>query len=109
MMYLYCETIEREILTPKAFKTIKEVKKQLFEDFMECTGIDDNNLFVLVNLGEFDEAYAYLKNNELIDDENDINLDDNNLSAYCETRNHDNWDARVFKLEALEPNISIKP
>lgn len=109
MMYLYCETIEREILTPKAFKTIKEVKKQLFEDFMECTGIDDNNLFVLVNLGEFDEAYAYLENNELIDDENDINLDDNNLSAYCETRNHDNWDARVFKLETTEFNIIIKP
>lgn len=109
MMYLYCETIEREILTPKAFKTIKEVKKQLFEDFMECTGIDDNNLFVLVNLGEFDEAYAYLENNELIDDENDINLDDNNLSAYCETRNHDNWNARVFKLETTEFNIIIKP
>lgn len=109
MMYLYCETIEREILTPKAFKTIKEVKKQLFEDFMECTGIDDNNLSVLVNLGEFDEAYAYLENNELIDDENDINLDDNNLSAYCETRNHDNWDAKVFRLETTEFNISIKP
>lgn len=109
MMYLYCETIEREILTPKALKTIKEVKKQLFEDFMECTGIDDNNLSVLVNLGEFDEAYAYLENNELIDDENDINLDDNNLSAYCETRNHDNWDAKVFKLETTEFNIIIKP
>ena len=109
MMYLYVECVEREILTPKAFKTINEVKKQLFEDFMECTGIDDNKLISLINRGKFKEAYAYLENNDLIDDENDINLDDNNLSAYCETRNHDNWDARVFKLETLELSISIKP
>ena len=109
MMYLYCETVEREILTPRAFKTIKEVKKQLFEDFVECTGIDDNELVSLINQGKFEEAYAYLENNDLIDDENYINLDDNNLSAYCETRNHDNWDARVFKLETTEFSISIKP
>lgn len=109
MMYLYCETVEREILTPRAFKTVNEVKKQLFEDFMECTGIDDNELTSLINQGEFEEAYAYLENNDWIDDENDINLDDNNLSAYCETRNHDNWDVRVFKLETTEFSISIKP
>ena len=109
MMYLYCETVEREILTPRLFKTVNEVKKQLFEDFMECTGIDDNELASLINQGKFEEAYAYLKNNELIDDENDINLDNNNLSAYCETRNHDNWDARVFRLEPTEFSISIKP
>ena len=42
-------------------------------------------------------------------EKNDINLDDNNLSAYCKTRNHDNWDARVFKLTTSEFNISIKP
>ena len=109
MIYLYCETVEREILTPRAFKTIKEVKKQLFEDFMECTGIDDNELTSLINQGKFEEAYAYLENNDLIYDENDINLDDNNLRAYCETRKHDNWDARVFKLETTEFSISIKP
>ena len=109
MMYLYCETVEREILTPRAFKTVNEVKKQLFEDFMECTGIDDNELTNLINQNKFEEAYAYLENNDLIDDENDINLDDNNLSAYCETRNHDNWAARVFKSETTEFSISIKP
>ena len=76
---------------------------------MECTGIDDSELTSLINQGEFEEAYAYLENNDWIDDENDINLDDNNLSAYCETRNHDNWDARVFKLETTEFSISIKP
>ena len=109
MMYLYCETVEREILTPRAFKTVNEVKKQLFEDFMECTGIDDNELTILINQGKFEEAYRWLIDNDMVDDENDINLDHNNLSAYCETRNHDNWDARVFKLEATEFSISIKP
>ena len=109
MMYLYCETVEREILTPRAFKTVNEVKKQLFEDFMECTGIDDNELTILINQGKFEEAYRWLIDNDMVDDENDINLDNNNLSAYCETRNHDNWDARVFKLEATEFSISIKP
>ena len=108
MMYLYCETVEREILTPRAFKTVNEVKKQLFEDFMECTGIDDNELTILINQGKFEEAYRWLIDNDMVDDENDINLDNNNLSAYCETRNHDNWDARVFKLEATEFSISIK-
>ena len=109
MMYLYCETVEREIFVPKVFKTINEVKKQLFEDFMECTGIDDSELSNLIKQKKFEEAHFYLENNDLIDDENDINLDDNNLSAYCETRNHDNWDARVFKLETTEFNISIRP
>ena len=109
MMYLYCETVEREILTPRLFKTVNEVKKQLFEDFMECTGIDDNELTILINQGKFEEAYRWLIDNDMVDDENDINLDNNNLSAYCETRNHDNWDARVFKLEATELSISIKP
>lgn len=109
MMYLYCESVEREILTPKTFKTVNEVKKQLFEDFIECRGIDDIALNCLINWDKFEEAYKWLIDNDLIDDENDINLDDNNLSAYCETRNHDNWDARVFKLETLEPSISIKP
>ena len=109
MMYLYCETVEREILTPRAFKTVNEVKKQLFEDFMECTGIDDNELTILINQGKFEEAYRWLIDNDMVDDENDINLDNNNLSAYCETRNHDNWDARVFKLETTEFSISIKP
>ena len=109
MMYLYCETVEREILTPRLFKTVNEVKKQLFEDFMECTGIDDNELTILINQGKFEEAYRWLIDNDMVDDENDINLDNNNLSAYCETRNHDNWDARVFKLEATEFSISIKP
>ena len=109
MMYLYCETVEREILTPRAFKTVNEVKKQLFEDFVECTGIDDNELTILINQGKFEEAYRWLIDNDMVDDENDINLDNNNLSAYCETRNHDNWDARVFKLETTEFSISIKP
>ena len=109
MMYLYCETVEREILTPRLFKTVNEVKKQLFEDFMECTGIDDNELTILINQGKFEEAYRWFIDNDMVDDENDINLDNNNLSAYCETRNHDNWDARVFKLEATEFSISIKP
>ena len=109
MMYLYCETVEREILTPRLFKTVNEVKKQLFEDFMECTGIDDNELTILINQGKFEEAYRWLIDNDMVDDENDINLDNNNLSAYCETRNHDNWDARVFKLETTEFSISIKP
>ena len=108
-MYLYCETVEREILTPRAFKTVNEVKKQLFEDFMECTGIDDNELTILINQGKFEEAYRWLIDNDMVDDENDINLDNNNLSAYCEARNHDNWDARVFKLETTEFSISIKP
>lgn len=109
MMYLYCETVEREILTPRAFKTVKEVKKQLFEDFMECVGIDDDELTTFVNQSKFEKAYRWLIDNDLIDDENDINLDDNNLSAYCTTTNDDNWDARVFKLEWLEPSIRIKP
>ena len=109
MLYLYCETIEREILTPQVFNNIDLAKSQLFWDFLECTGVDDNEIIALVKKGKFEEAYQYLQDNDLIDDENDINLDDNNLSAYCETRNHDNWDARVFKLETTEFSISIKP
>lgn len=108
-MYLYCEAVEHEILTPQVFKTINEVKRKLFKDFMECTGVDDDELTILVNQYKFKEAYRWLLDNDLIDDENDINLDDNNLSAYCETPNSDNWDARVFKLETAEFSINIKP
>ena len=42
MMYLYCETVEREILTPRAFKTVNEVKKQLREAIYRVSRIKYN-------------------------------------------------------------------
>ena len=108
-MYLYVDCLEREINVPQVFKDLDSVKSQLFWDFLDATDIDDDKVIDYVKHGRFEEAYTWLADNDMIDDENDINLDDNNLSAYCETRNHDNWDAKVFKLETTEFSINIKP
>ena len=109
MMYLYCEALGRENLTPQVFKDLSSAKSHLFWDYLEVAGINDDEVINYAKHGRFEEAYRWLLDNDLIDDENDINLDDNNLSAYCETHNDDKWSARVFKLEATEPNIIIKP
>ncbi len=108
-MYLYVDCLEREINTPQIL-TLSEAKKQLFYDFLDAKGIDDESLTNLIEDEKFDEAMDWLAEKEYTDDENYIVFEDeNNMTAYCETRNHDNWDAKVFKLETTEFSVSIKP
>ena len=109
-MYLYCDCLEREINVPQVCANADEARKLLFTDFLDAKGIDDEVVTNFVEMYYFDDAMERLNDNEVIDDENSISYENpDNMFAYCETRNHDNWDAKVFKLETTEFNISIKP
>lgn len=109
-MYLYCDCLEREINVPQVCANADEARKLLFTDFLDAKGIDDEVVTNYVEMYYFDEAWEWLDDNDFIDDENCISYENpDNMFAYCETRNHDNWDAKVFKLETTEFNIIIKP
>lgn len=109
-MYLYVDCLEREINVPQVCTNADEARKLLFTDFLDAKGIDDEVVTNFVEMYYFDDAMEWLNDNEVIDDENCISYENpDNMFAYCETRNHDNWDAKVFRLETTEFNISIKP
>lgn len=50
-------------------------------------------------LGEktLEEALSILKENELMDDENMVDIE--SLLGYGTTLNHDNWDAKIIEVE----------
>lgn len=109
-MYLYVDCLEREINVPQVCTNADEARKLLFIDFLDAKGIDNEVITNFVEMYYFDDAMEWLNDNELIDDENEISYENPyNMYAYCETHNHDNWDAKVFRLETTEFNISIKP
>lgn len=109
-MYLYVDCLERGINVPQVCANADEARKLLFTDFLDAKGIDNEVVTNFVEMYYFDDAMEWLNDNEVIDVENEINYENPyNMYAYCETRNHDNWDARVFKLETTEFSISIKP
>lgn len=109
-MYLYVDCLEREINIPQVYANADEARKLLFTDFLDAKGIDNEVVTNYVEMYYFDEAWEWLDDNDFIDDENCISYENpDNMFAYCETRNHDNWDAKVFKLETTEFNIIIKP
>lgn len=109
-MYLYVDCLEREINVPQVCTNADEARKLLFTDFLDAKGIDDEVVTNFVEMYYFDDAMEWLNDNEVIDDENGISYENPyNMYAYCETRNHDNWDAKVFMLETTESNIIIKP
>lgn len=109
-MYLYVDCLEREINIPQTCNTIGEARKQLFTDFLDAKGIEDEIILNFIETYSFDEAMEWLNDNEIMDDENWISYENpDNMFAYCETKNHDNWDAKVFKLETTEFSVSIKP
>lgn len=109
-MYLYVDCLEREINVPQVCTNADEARKLLFTDFLDAKGIDDEVVINFVEMYYFNDAMEWLNDNEVIDDENCISYENPyNMYAYCETRNHDNWDAKVFMLETTESNISIKP
>ena len=109
-MYLYVDCLERGINVPQVCANADEARKLLFTDFLDAKGIDNEVVTNFVEMYYFDDAMEWLNDNEVIDVENEINYENPyNMYAYCETRNHDNWDARVFKLETTEFNIIIKP
>ena len=109
-MYLYVDCLERGINVPQVCANADEARKLLFTDFLDAKGIDNEVVTNFVEMYYFDDAMEWLNDNEVIDVGNEINYENPyNMYAYCETRNHDNWDARVFKLETTEFSISIKP
>lgn len=109
-MYLYVDCLEREINVPQVCTNADEARKLLFTDFLDAKGIDDEVVTNFVEMYYFDDAMEWLNDNEVIDDENGISYENPyNMYAYCETRNHDNWDAKVFQLETTEFSVSIKP
>lgn len=109
-MYLYVDCLEREINVPQVCTNADEARKLLFTDFLDAKGIDDEVVTNFVEMYYFDDAMEWLNDNEVVDDENEISYENPyNMYAYCETRNHDNWDAKVFMLETTEFSISIKP
>lgn len=109
-MYLYVDCLERGINVPQVCANADEARKLLFTDFLDAKGIDNEVVTNFVEMYYFDDAMEWLNDNEVIDVENEINYENPyNMYAYCETRNHDNWDARVFKLETTEFSISINP
>ena len=109
-MYLYVDCLERGINVPQVCANADEARKLLFTDFLDAKGIDNEVVTNFVEMYYFDDAMEWLNDNEVIDVENEINYENPyNMYAYCETRNHDNWDARVFRLEPTEFSISIKP
>ena len=109
-MYLYVDCLERGINVPQVCANADEARKLLFTDFLDAKGIDNEVVTNFVEMYYFDDAMEWLNDNEVIDVENEINYENPyNMYAYCETRNHDNWDARVFKLETTEFSINIKP
>ena len=109
-MYLYVDCLEREINVPQVCTNADEARKLLFTDFLDAKGIDDEVVTNFVEMYYFDDAMEWLNDNDFTDDENNISYENPyNMFAYCETRNHDNWDAKVFKLETTESNIIIKP
>ena len=108
-MYLYVDCLEREINIPQVCANADEARKLLFTDFLDAKGIDDEVVINFVEMYYFDDAMEWLNDNEVIDDENDISYENPyNMYAYAETRNHDNWDAKVFRLETTELSVSIK-
>lgn len=109
-MYLYVDCLEREINVPQVCDNADEARKLLFTDFIDAKGIEDEAVINYVEMYYFDDAWERLNDYDFIDDENCISYENpDNMFAYCETRNHDNWDAKVFKLETTEFSISIKP
>lgn len=108
-MYLYVDCLEREINVPQVCANADEARKLLFVDFLDAKGIDNEVVTNYVEMYYFDEAWEWLNDNDFIDDENEISYENpDNMFAYCETRNHDNWDAKVFMLETTEFSVSIK-
>ena len=108
-MYLYVDCLERGINVPQVCANADEARKLLFTDFLDAKGIDNEVVTNFVEMYYFDDAMEWLNDNEVIDVVNEISYENPyNMYAYCETRNHDNWDARVFKLETTEFSISIK-
>lgn len=107
-MYLYVDCLEREINVPQVCDNADEARKILFTDFLDAKGIDNEAVTNYVEMYYFFEAWEWLNDNGFIDDENCISHENpDNMFAYCETRNHDNWDAKIFKLETTV-SVSIK-
>lgn len=95
--YMYIEVYEREINEPTFFDKKEAAIYQMVNDFCTIRDIDIDIVPVVINEETLDEALSILKELELMNDENNVDIE--NLLAYGTTLNHDNWDAKIFEVD----------
>lgn len=97
--FMYIDTCEREISEPEFFDTMLKAQIHMIEKFFEaCRHVDENSYdyeFEINSTEDFDKVIDALIKEDILDDEN--NFTEN--SAWAETSNHDNWDAKIIEID----------
>lgn len=95
--YMYIDVCEREINEPTFFDKKEAAIYHMVNDFCVVRGIGIDIVPLVVNEGTLEKALSILKELELMNDENSVDIE--NLLAYGTTLNHDDWDAKIFEIE----------
>ena len=95
--YMYIDVCEREINEPTFFDKKEAAIYHMVNDFCTVRDIDIDIVPLVLDEKTLEEALSILKENELMDDENMVDID---ISlADGTTLNHDNWDAKIIEVE----------
>lgn len=94
--YMYIDVCEREIYKPTFFDKKEKAIYHMVNDFCTVRDIGIDIVPLVIDEKTLKEALSILKENELMDDENMVDIE--SLLAYGTTRNHDNWDAKIIKV-----------
>lgn len=94
--YMYIDVCEREIYKPTFFDKKEKAIYHMVNDFCTVRDIGIDIVPLVIDEKTLKEALSILKENELMDDENMVDIE--NLLAYGTTQNHDNWDAKIIKV-----------
>lgn len=95
--FMYIDTCEREISEPEFFDTKEEAIYYMVNDFCIVRDIFSDVVPDVVDEKTLADALSILKEKELVDDENNIDIE--NLTAYGTTMNHGDWDAKIFEID----------
>lgn len=95
--YMYIDVCEREINEPTFFDKKEAAIYHMVNDFCVVRGIGIDIVPLVVNEGTLEKALSILKELELMNDENSVDIE--SLLAYGTTLNHDNWDCKIFEIE----------
>ena len=95
--FMYIDVCEREINEPTFFDKKEAAIYHMVNDFCIVRDIDIDIVPLVLDEKTLEEALSILKENELMDDENMVDIE--SLLAYGTTLNHDNWDAKIIEVE----------
>lgn len=95
--FMYIDTCERKINEPTFFDTKEKAIYYMVNDFCVVRDISSSIVPDIVDEETLKNALAIFEKNNLVDDENNVDIE--NLQAWGETYNHDNWDAEIFEVE----------